>query len=64
MVLEFCWPVKNSVEPEAVVVHMNIGVKDPDTMAEQVKETLEPAGTGGLSPIIKTSVTEYKVQKQ
>ncbi len=56
--------MKNSVEPEAVVVHMNIGVKDPDTMAEQVKETLEPAGTGGLSPIIKTSVTEYKVQKQ
>ncbi len=56
--------MRNSVEPEAVVVHMNIGVRDPDTMAEQVKETLEPAGTGGLSPLIKTLVTEYNVQKQ
>ncbi len=41
----------------AVVVHINIGVRLPDTVAEQVKETAEPAETDGVLPVIETPVT-------
>ncbi len=42
----------------AVVVHINIRVRLPDTVADQqVKETAEPAETDGVLPVIETPVT-------
>ncbi len=45
------------VPAAAFVVHINIGVRLPDTVAEQVKETVEPAETDGVLPVIETPVT-------
>ncbi len=42
------------VPAAAFVVHLNNGVRLPDTVAEKVKVTVEPAETNGVLPVMET----------